>query len=334
MRRLGAGLAIVGIGLAVAAPLLLGGTVGFSSLRNVAPHTFLILTGLSILSGLAKAGKLQILSLSLSQHVSCRRMLAIAFATDFAFLSSPAGAAGYALNMALLRNSGMSWSMATVVVSAEQALDLIFFAVAIPAAATSAAAPVARALPIGESAYIALFAAAALLALGLWCGRRPVTNALRNLAASIPWLSARRSRVAACIAEVRGQIAVLIGGPASRNITLLLLTTLQWLARYGALWLALRELGHGVPFDLVLTVQAVVLHLALWTGVPAGGGSADLGLAAALAPWVARPVIATALLLWRFSTLYVPLIIGFISLAALGYRAGGMNMPKAFKSGN
>jgi hypothetical protein len=32
----------------------------------------------------------------------------IFLATDFAFLSSPAGAAGYAVNMALLRRTGAS----------------------------------------------------------------------------------------------------------------------------------------------------------------------------------------------------------------------------------
>ena len=89
----------------------------------------------------------------------------------------------------------------------------------------------------------------------------------------------------------------------------------------GTLWLALRELGHELSFGLLFALQAVILHAALLTGIPSGGGSADLGLAAALAPWVSAPVIATVLLQWRFATLYFPLIISALGLAAVAARA-------------
>jgi len=51
--------------------------------------------------------------------------------------------------------------------------------------------------------------------------------------------------------------------------------------------------------------------------VPAGGGSADLEFAAALGSQVTGPTMATALLLWRFSTLYIPLLVGALSLVVL-----------------
>ena len=76
------------------------------------------------------------------------------------------------------------------------------------------------------------------------------------------------------------------------------------------------SLAVGAPFVLVL--QAGVLHLAQWTGIPAGGGSADLALATALGPWVPMSTMATVLILWRFATLYLPLLGGAISLAVLG----------------
>ncbi|MFM0364398.1 flippase-like domain-containing protein [Paraburkholderia sediminicola] len=109
--------------------------------------------------------------------------------------------------------------------------------------------------------------------------------------------------------------------PKWRLAALCLLTTLQWLLRYGALWFILRELGYRLPLGFVLAVQAVVLHAALWTGVPAGGGTGDIALAAAFASWVPRAGIATALVLWRFATLYSPLALGaagFIALATRG----------------
>ena len=98
---------------------------------------------------------------------------------------------------------------------------------------------------------------------------------------------------------------------------MLLLTAFQWLIRYGVLWLALLDLGYHVPYGFALVLQAVDLPLAQWTGIPAGCGSADLGLAAALGPQVTGPTVATALLLWRFSTLYIPLLVGTLSLVVL-----------------
>jgi uncharacterized protein (TIRG00374 family) len=111
-----------------------------------------------------------------------------------------------------------------------------------------------------------------------------------------------------------------MAGRRRHVFVLLLLTTLEWLLRYGALWFALLELGHRLPFAFVMVVQAIVLHAALWTGVPAGGGSGDLALAMSFSPWIPRAVMATALVLWRFATLYCPLALGAMGFALLGPR--------------
>ena len=318
MRRLASVMAIIGVGLAIGAPLALGGSAVLDSLRNVGPQLFMILAGLSIVSGVAKAGKLQILLVSLGHRLPFLRTLAITFATDFAFLSSPAGAAGYVVNVALLRSSGTPWTVSTTVVGAEQALDLVFFAVAMPIAVISALASLAHVMPtVPGSVYVVLLTIALLVACGLWCGRHFIVAALHNFVYAIPWFRARQKRIGEFVSELRGQINALINGTAKQNIALLLLTALQWVTRYGVLWLVLLELGYQLPFGFVLVLQAVVLHLAQWTGIPAGGGSADLGLAAALGAWVTSPTMATVLLLWRFSTLYFPLIAGALSLVAL-----------------
>jgi len=75
-------------------------------------------------------------------------------------------------------------------------------------------------------------------------------------------------------------------------------------------------------FALTLLLQALVLHAAMWTGVPAGGGGAELGLTAALTSWVPASSIATALLLWRVATLYICLIAGAIAIAWLSRHRG------------
>jgi glycosyltransferase 2 family protein len=154
----------------------------------------------------------------------------------------------------------------------------------------------------------------------LWLCRRPAVAALDAASRRIVWLKARRARWNRFRHSVRQQWVLLLTGPRWRLAALLLLTMLQWLLRYSALWFILRELGYRLPLGFVLAAQAVVLHAALWTGVPAGGGGGDLGLAAVFAPWVPGASMATALVLWRFATLYCPLLLGAGGFIALAWR--------------
>jgi uncharacterized membrane protein YbhN (UPF0104 family) len=94
-------------------------------------------------------------------------------------------------------------------------------------------------------------------------------------------------------------------------------TAVQWLTRYGVLWAALALLGHTVPFALTLLSQSLILHAALWTGVPSGGGGAELGLSAALIAMVPASAIATALILWRLATFHLCLVAGALAIAWL-----------------
>jgi uncharacterized protein (TIRG00374 family) len=326
MRRAAAVATVVGVGLAVGSPFVLGGSAALASLHDVAPQMILILAGLATVSGIAKAGKLHVLLVSLGQRPVFPRTLAISLATDFASLSSPAGAAGYVVNIALLRTAGTSWVVATGVVGAEQALDLVFFAVAVPVAAFSALGSLAQVVPkVSGSVCVALPTVALLATCGLWYSRHRMVEALHTFVCAVPWLQVKQERFGEFLSELRAQMGTLVHGDANRNLALLLLTTLQWLTRYGVLWVVLLELGYELPFGFVLVLQAGVLHLAQWTGIPAGGGSADIALAAALATWVSSSTMAAVLILWRFATLYFPLLVGALALAAL---TGGWRMKK------
>ena len=318
MRRTASIATVVGVGLAIGSPFLLGSGNVLAGLRDVPLQMMLILAGLAAVSGVAKAGKLQVLLASLGQRPVFLRTLAISLATDFAFLSSPAGAAGYVVNAALLRNSGISWVVATAVVGTEQAIDLVFFALAIPVAAVSGLGPLMQVAPrLSGSVYLVLLPIALSASGTLWCCRKRLAVAIHALACTVPWLKGKQERLNELLAELRTQVDALLHGDARRNLALLLLTTLQWLSRYGILWIALLGLGYRLPFGFVVALQAGVLHLAQWTGIPAGGGSADMALAAALAPWVPSSIMVTALILWRSATLYLPLLAGVLSLAAL-----------------
>jgi uncharacterized protein (TIRG00374 family) len=314
-------LALAGVGLAMCAPFVLGAHVVLAGLLNVRWDVFLVLAASAFVSAAAKAGKLQLMQKTLGLQLRFARTFAITAVTDSAFLISPLGAAGYGVNMGLLQRAGAPWATATTVVAADQALDLTFFAVAIPIALLLALGPLAQVTPALSLPLIArILIGIALLAGIAWAGRRRAAALLDGAGHRIPWIRSRRVRLQGFLQNVRRQFALLMTGPLWRFVALLLLTTLQWMLRYSALWFILMRLGHRLPLGFILAVQAVVLHAALWTGVPAGGGGGDLALAAAFAPWVPWNDMATALVLWRFATLYCPLILGAAGFAALAWR--------------
>lgn len=323
--------ALAGIGLAVGAPFALNSHAALAGLGGVSLYVFLALAASAALSGLAKAGKLHLIQTTLGLHVNFLRTIGITLLADFAFLVSPLGAAGYGVNIGLLQRAGASWSLATTVVSADQALDLAFFATAVPVSLLFAFEPLMQLMPHASAPFVlAVLAGGACLAGVCWLNRQRVAATLDATGRRVRWLHERRARLSRFCRSVGRQWRELVGGPKWRLAALLVLTTQQWLLRYGALWFILRELGYRLPLGFVLAVQAVALHAALWTGVPAGGGTGDIALAAAFASWVPRASIATALVLWRFATLYCPLMLGAASFAALATR-GRSALPAATK---
>jgi len=314
-------LALLGVSLAVGAPFMLGSHQSFAALRTVSVPMFLALAASAAASALGKAGKQQLMQTALGLRLPFIRTYGIALATDSAFLVSPLGAAGYGVNIGLLQRAGASWTIATTVVGADQALDLAFLAVAAPVAIAFAVGPLAQVLPKANiSMLVGTLAGAAIFIATLWACRRKVASVFDALCGRIQWLATQQARWDKFRQGVRQQLGLLMTGPRHRFAGLLMFTTLQWLPRYGVLWFVLLELGHRLPLGFVWAVQAVVLHAALWTGIPAGGAAADLTLAAAFANWVPQDAMATALILWRFATLYFPLMLGAAALIALAWR--------------
>ncbi|HEY1744830.1 MAG TPA: lysylphosphatidylglycerol synthase domain-containing protein, partial [Granulicella sp.] len=125
-------LALLGVGLAVGAPFILGSHESFAELRTVSVHMFLALAASAAASALGKAGKQHLLQTALGLRLPFIRTYGIALVTDSAFLVSPLGAAGYGVNIGLLQRAGASWATATTVVGTDQMLDLAFLTVAFP----------------------------------------------------------------------------------------------------------------------------------------------------------------------------------------------------------
>ena len=228
--------------------------------------------------------------------------------------------------MYYLRRAGASASGAAAITAADQLMDVIFFVLALPIAGLCliVSSTLDADAPHALSAIaFATSATTVLLVAGVLLGRHRLGRWFAGISFGQRWPRLGRAHRAACafLSTLRADAALVRTGGAGFLFNIFALTALQQLTRYAILWLALLLLGHPAAFPLVLLLQVFVLQAATWTGVPSGAGGAELGLTATLAAWVPASSLATALLLWRIATLYVPLIAGAIAIALLA-RAG------------
>ena len=304
----------------IAVPVLIGGRETLAQTLSFPVSGYLMLLTAIAVCWLARAMKMQLLMRQLDLHSGFARVFAISLATDFAFISTPGGVGGYAASIYYVRREGASMSAATTIAVADQLLDLAFFAVALPLAGLMVSSELPRPLTVlafGASALMVAIGAGTLLARG------KIATWLANenlLTRRWPRLRRRQQTLHEFLSSVAAHMRLLRHGGIMNLLALTGSTAVQWTTRYGALWIALTVLGDKVPFALTLLLQSLVLHAALWTGVPSGAGGAELGLSATLAPWVPVASLAPALLLWRITTFYVCLMAGAIAISLLSQR--------------
>ena len=304
----------------IAVPIVIGGRQTLAQTLSFPLSGYLVLLTVIATCWLARALKLQLLMRQLDLHSGFARVFAISLATDFAFISTPGGVGGYAAGIYYVRREGASIGAATTIAVADQLLDLAFFALALPIAGLSVSSELPRPLTMlafGVSALMIAIGAGTLLA------RRKIAAWLANenlFTRRWPGLRPGQQTLHQFLLSVAEHMRLLANGGVVNLLALTGSTAVQWVTRYGALWIALTLLGHKVPFALTLLLQSLVLHAALWTGVPSGAGGAELGLSATLAPWVPMASLAPALLLWRITTFYVCLMAGIIAISLLSQR--------------
>ena len=297
-------------------PLALGGRDALVAASHVSLTAVAGLAGLALASALARAIKLRLLALRLNQRVGVARALITSLASDAAFQATPAGAGGYPATVFLLRRGCVPMSTGLAMCAADQALDTLFFVLALPLAC---AFDLGDAVPASwhELAWIpaAAVAVVALAIVGAWRSHRGWWPPLRRLLLHVRWLRQRRTRMRAFRNNLLSDLARLRSGSMVVTLALACSVAAQWTARYAALWLALAALGHPLHFGLVFVAQSVALHAAQWTGVPGGVGGGDVALAGALSPWAPLAVLGPALLLWRLTTFHAVLLTGAIAFA-------------------
>jgi uncharacterized protein (TIRG00374 family) len=296
----------------LAFPFLIGGKAAIDGLARLGLGDYLGILAFVVIGWCAHAFKVRSLLEPLGSDVSGAAALRATLAADVGFLLTPGGVGGYATSVYYLRRIGATANSAVAVMSADQASDAIFFAIAVPLAGLAAAAAIPHA-PSSWTISLATALAALAIALLVWRSRSAHGHARSISWMRSPWWKRAREFVSRVIDDLRR----LLEQDRTLLLRTLLLTSLQQLCRYGALWLIFRGLGYPISFARVLLAQTLVVQAASLTGIPAGGGVAEVGLTAAFAGALPPAAMASALLLWRAATLYLGLICGLAAMLSL-----------------
>jgi uncharacterized protein (TIRG00374 family) len=302
------------IAAAVAASLLIpfafGGGATFLTLGAFPVAEFVTIVVAVLISWLAKAAKFWLLASHLDRRATFSSCAAVSLGCDLGFSATPGGLGGYAASLYLFGCCGMRAASAAAIAAADQLLDLMFFAVAVPLASACTVGPIVTVTESGVVATATVVVVIAFFALIIGL----VVSGMRHrlLTAVLKMRRARRRlvEVRRWWGDLKHHLRELLAMQPQRVAAVLFTTAVQWIARYAILGIALSALGAPAPYMPLLLIQSVALHAGQWTGVPGGVGGADVLLLEMLRPWGTTETLAAAVLVWRLATFHLTLLAG------------------------
>jgi glycosyltransferase 2 family protein len=243
-------------------------------------------------------------------------------AVEFGQCALPAGAGGAVVWGLLGERAGVRPAAALAAYACDRVVDLVFFAVAVPAVALWCWSD--GALPIPGSWVAAQAGLALAILAGLARALRP-GRARPRWRAHLPRRTRARLRQGARWARQAGHLLRDIGPVAGAQ--LMAFATAHWLARYSILAMLLHGLDAAQPWPLLFLVQTFALALAQAVPLPGGAGSAEAAVGALLAGRMDAVTLAAALLAWRGVTYHAHLLGGAAGwLAVFGPARGRVDL--------
>jgi uncharacterized protein (TIRG00374 family) len=246
-------------------------------------------------------------------------------AVDLGSSVTPTAVGGGFLKWGMLVDRGVAPGAAASITALPKVEDGLFFAVALPTALVLTAAWEAGSWGVlaGTAASRVTVLAAAVLAVGLAAlllsrlvlaghmGARPRGWALRGLA----WT---RHRVRGAWADARDVFAVVLVRGKTRFALTMLLTAIQWTARYSVITALIAFLGAPVKPVLFWALQWIVFTLMTLIPTPGATGGAEVTFALVYGGLVPVGILGIATAGWRLLTFYLQVALAALLFPLLG----------------
>jgi len=277
-----------------------------------------------VIAWLCNGGRIYVNARALGHRLSFVQSVCVSLSMEFGIAASPAGMGGAAIRLYLLKQARIPLTTSASMMTADAAVDLVFFGILTPVAVyyllhdealdglfaevSTWQVALVTGLVVGVAAIVVMFFLS-----GLWA------RVIHLIADATPFGRRRRwpGRFRAFRSELRRSIrrSWLITRFLFRKRRWALLTnfglaSVQWLCRYGILPLILLAFGTPRnPFPLVV-IQGLLFLFAMLVFLPGGGGGVEVATAFILGYFVPVPMVGIVLLFWRFATYHLYLIGG------------------------
>lgn len=324
-------LLIVPIGVLgnVAFSLLVTDRALLAALDEFPRHYLLLAVALGLLPWLTNALRLLLWTHFLGYPLRFREAMQMTLAVDLGSAVSPTAVGGGFFKWGMLVQRGVSPGAAASITTFPSIEDGVFFGLAIPAALLYTRA---WELPLfdqvaGEfrrNAALVLVVAAAIALLTWLLIRTLLGGGLggRTQQRSIRLLARLRRRLRATWIDAREVFRLIARGGKLRFLLSLLLTAVQWGARYSVVTALIAFLGVPVQPVLFWMLQWVVFTLMSFVPTPGAAGGAEAIFFFVYSAFVPERAIGLATAGWRFLTFYLQIGLAALVFAALSWGRG------------
>ena len=310
-------------------------------LERLDPLTALELTALVVMVWACGGGRVITLARGLGYRISYPRGVAVILSSEFGMAATPAGAGGAALWLGLLRSYGVPVSHGAALLMAEVTIDVLVFLLLLPFALWALLGQPELMARLGERAgdlwFYPVLTAAAVVGLAVLLARLPALTPLRRRLWSwrglrrvlVGWLRLWRQRHR-FFQRLRAGLHTLFRVRPGLVAVTVLLAIVQWTCRYSVLPLLVWRFGGGSEVLILFLLQGILLALSYLIVAPGGGGGVEVVAVLLLGFFAPAPVVGVIVVLWRFYTYHLFLLVGGATFAlTLAVRRRRLRPPPA-----
>lgn len=298
------------------------------------PRGYLLLAVLlGLTPWLTNSLRLLIWTRFLGHPLRLRDSLQMTLAVDLGSAISPTAVGGGFFKWGMLVQRGVAPGTAASLTTFPIIEDGIFFALALPIAVVATRSwdlPVFRILAeqVRSDAPVMLGSAAAIALLSWLAVRWILTGRLgdRTRQWGIQFLARTRRRFRDMWRDASEVFRLIVVRGKSRFALSLLLTALQWSARYSVISALVAFLGYPVQPVLFWLLQWVVFTLMALIPTPGAAGGAEAAFYLIYSAFLPERVIGLATAGWRFLTFYLQLGLASVLFFLLNLHGGGRGM--------
>ncbi len=285
----------------------------------------LVALGLALVPWVTNTLRLLVWTRFLGYRIGAVHAFRMTLAVDLGASVTPTAVGGGFLKWGMLVERGVAPGAAASVTALPKVEDGIFFALALPTAliltaawevgswgdvAGTAASRVALLAAGAALVFLAVLLLARLILRGV-LGVRPRRWTLRGMA----WV---RRRVRDAWSDARDVFAVVLVRGKARLALTLLLTAIQWAARYSVITALIAFLGAPVKPVLFWALQWIVFTLMTLIPTPGATGGAEVTFALVYGGLVPVGILGIATAGWRLLTFYLQVGLAAVLFPLLG----------------